>query len=379
MTEVVRGLTWDHPRGKDALIAAAATLDPVRDGLSLTWDVQPLEGFESAPIAELCANYDVVVMDHPHLGEALARGCLQPWDEQVDAAWIEALGRDTVGPSLASYHLNGKLWALPLDAATQVSARRGDLLAEVPDTWEEVLRLSERTGRVALSWGGPHPILSLMSICVSLGEDPGRGEAFITDRSLGQEAIDILFRLAERQPKATQDLNPIGLLDHMTRADDTIYCPLVYGYVNYAAPVQGNALTFGNAPAGRSGRRGTVIGGTGLALSTRFTPGPFLIGHLTGLLSAETQSGFIPDNNGQPSLRSAWTDPKVNADWGRFYSDTLETIETAYVRPRHDGYIAFQTLASKALRTAVSDQTNPKKIWSRLEEIWLKIASEAEQ
>ena len=51
-----RGLTWDHPRGRLALETAAATVAP---GL-LSWRIQPLEGFESAPIGELAAALSVL-------------------------------------------------------------------------------------------------------------------------------------------------------------------------------------------------------------------------------------------------------------------------------------------------------------------------------
>src|SRR3546814_11047065 len=64
-----RGLTWDHPRGYNALAAAAAT----RTDGELGWDKQPLEGFEAHPIADLCARYDLVVLDHPHVGEEIGR------------------------------------------------------------------------------------------------------------------------------------------------------------------------------------------------------------------------------------------------------------------------------------------------------------------
>jgi multiple sugar transport system substrate-binding protein len=117
-----RGLTWDHPRGRDALIAAARG-----SGLDLTWDVHPLSGFESTPIEQLAERYDVIVLDHPQLGDAIRHDCLQPLDEVVDA--------DFVGPSVASYRMNGRLWAWPLDAATQVAATRVDLVGEPPRLW----------------------------------------------------------------------------------------------------------------------------------------------------------------------------------------------------------------------------------------------------
>ena len=61
--------TWDHPRGFAALAAtaehAAAEGRPV-----VAWSKQPLEGFESDPIADLAARFNLLVLDHPHIGEA---------------------------------------------------------------------------------------------------------------------------------------------------------------------------------------------------------------------------------------------------------------------------------------------------------------------
>ena len=117
-----RGLTWDHPRGAHALAAAARRLDPARDGIAIDWDRQPLEGFESHPIADLCARYDLVVLDHPHVGEAVATGCLRPLEELFLAEEIADWSARTIGPCLTSYRYAGAHWALPLDAATQVMA-----------------------------------------------------------------------------------------------------------------------------------------------------------------------------------------------------------------------------------------------------------------
>jgi hypothetical protein len=72
-----RGLTWDHPRGYRALEAAAQDIAPGQ-GLSILWDRHSLEGFEAAPIAELAEHYDLIVLDHPHVGEAVAQDCLLP-------------------------------------------------------------------------------------------------------------------------------------------------------------------------------------------------------------------------------------------------------------------------------------------------------------
>ena len=42
---------------------------------------------------------------------------------------------------------------------------------------------------------------------------------------------------------------------------------------------------------------------------------------------------------GQPASLTAWTDPANDALCGGFFSGTLETLRTAHVRPRFDGWI----------------------------------------
>jgi len=367
-----RGLTWDHPRGYNALAAAAGTL---RD-IAIDWDKQPLEGFEAHPIGELCASYDLVVLDHPHVGEAVEAACLRPLEDLFSLKEVEALGRETIGPSLASYRYAGRHWALPLDAATQVTAYRADLVdGPAPATWEEVIALAARRP-VALSLAGPHAALTFQSIAAALAE-PGAEhdpERFVS-AEIGVTVLDIMARLAAATPAAVRDLNPIGLLGAMAAGDKVALCPLVYGYVNYAAPGDPAAhpIAFANAPRARPGRRpGSTLGGTGIGISTRAEVTPALLDHLRWLMGAEAQQGFIPDHEGQPSRRSAWADARVNARWGDFYRNTADTIEHAYVRPRHAGAIAFQTQTSALIRDALAGGQSPHAALGALQNIYTR-------
>lgn len=357
MTDYV-GLTWDHPRGRNALEAAAGDLG---GGDTLRWEVQSLEGFESAPIDELARRYDLLVLDHPHLGDALRTDSIRPIDELFDDAQVLAWSHAAVGPSVASYAIDGRLWALPLDAATQVSVRRRDLVADAPETWDDALALAER-GLVATSLAGPHAFLSLCSIAVSLGDDPGRG-AGLFDRAVALRALDLLTRLSANAPEGTELLNPIGLLDRLRDRGDIGYIPLVYGYVNYSSPV----IAFDRAPAS-DGRIGSTIGGTGIAVTRRSEPSPALRAHLRHLLGDEAQRGFIPAHDGQPGLRTAWTDAAVDAPAHGFYSRTLSTIEASWVRPRVAGYIPFQSAASALVRDAVAGHRAADDVLDEIEE-----------
>ena len=349
-----RGLTWDHPRGRLALERAASTATDAAGERLIEWDAQSLEGFEASPIEELAGRYDVIVLDHPHLGDAIAAEAIQPLDTLFPPEFLAAVARDAVGPSAASYTLDGRLWALPLDAATQVAVSVPELVPTPPRTWADVVELAT-IAPVALSLAGPHAFLTYASLCVALGAEPSvvPGAGFV-DPVVGERALGMLRGLARTRPTGTAELNPIALLERMRRARDIAYIPLVYGYVTYSTGP--DPLRFDDAPTAPTGtRRGSTIGGTGIAISSRCVPDAALLAHLAGLLDAEVQRTRIPADAGQPSLRSAWTDEAVNAASGDFYRRTISTIEQSWVRPRVRGYIPFQATASAVLREAILD------------------------
>jgi multiple sugar transport system substrate-binding protein len=364
------GLTWDHPRGRDALEEAARRINAGRAEPLLRWAVQPLEGFESAPIAELAARHDLLVLDHPHIGEAVAEDCLVPLDELFPAGTLAAWARDSVGPSFASYVWDGRPWALPLDVATQVMVRRPGMVPEPPTTWEEVEALARRLP-VALSLAGPHAVLSLMSIAAGQGAEP-RGDDFLPDEAFGR-AFAVMRRLWPLRSQGSERLNPIALSEALARGELALV-PLVFGYVTYARATNGRAaLAFSDVIGGRGG----TLGGTGIGVTRRCDPSPQLLDHLAWLMSPAAQAEMFPAFGGQPSARAAWRDDDVNTAWGGFYRSTLSTAESAYLRPRFDGYIAFQTAASARLREALERREDDAATLSALRALWRVARSRA--
>ncbi len=357
-----KGLTWDHPRGYRALEAAAELARA--NGLFISWERQPLEGFESRPIKELCDNYDLIIMDHPHIGDAVELNCLQPIDELISPRQFKEIEKATIGPCLASYQLNGHTWALPLDAASQVMAFRPDLVAgEAPQTWEEVCRFTPRAS-VALSLAGPHALPTYFSIAASLEELPAPVHKYTFKQETLIEAFEILREIYAGSNKRALDKNPIELLNYMARENNVVLCPLVFGYVNFARPSKGvHALVFLNAPRrSLDGKPGSTLGGTGIGISRRCKVSQQLIAHFLWLLSSETQTGFIPEFDGQPSRREAWNNSTVNSDANNFYTATFESMEAAYVRPRHEGFVPLQLQASQIIRQALEDGTNGRQL-----------------
>jgi multiple sugar transport system substrate-binding protein len=169
--------------------------------------------------------------------------------------------------------------------------------------------------------------------------------------------------IGSRAPNGSSTQNPISLLQRMTVTDEIAFCPLVYGYVNYSSP----DLRFSDAPcAAPGGRHGSTIGGTGIAISARTDITPALTNHVEWLMSANTQRGFIPQHDGQPSNRGAWLDDEVNQASGGFYRSTLATIEDAWVRPRFRGYIPFQSTASAIIRAVIAGHEPVKSGLTRL-------------
>lgn len=346
-----KGLTWDHPRGRHALEAAARDVAPGH-GLAIDWDVHPLEGFESSPIEALAERYDLIVLDHPHLGDALAADCLTPIEAVIGSDVLAEIEGDAIGASLTSYRLDGRVWALPLDAATQVSAYRPDKLDAPATDWDGVLACMDRVS-LTVPLGGPHALMAFMSICLSLGATPATDETgYCAPEAIAMEALGILRRVVGAMHPVGRRANPIAVYQAMTKPDGPVYAPLIYGYVNYARPTDGlAAIRFADAPVVPGiDVPGSVLGGTGLAISRRASVTPELSRHVAWLLSADTQRGFIPSHDGQPSRRAAWHDPSVNAQWGDFYATTARTLEAAWVRPRYAGYVPQQAAASQAIR-----------------------------
>ena len=350
-------LTWDHPRGYDALARAAEHFNAAHAGDTLVWETQPLEGFESHPIADLCSRYDLVVLDHPHIGEAIAADCLLPLETVFPQRFLDAVAHSTVGPCLESYRMAGRTWALPLDAATQVMAVQPDNLKDsVPTTWDRLIAYAERHGGVALCLAGPHALLTFLSLVASLGHRrfDDAGSRFIP-REAGRQAYEILRRLFAAPSRAAIEMNPIRMLGHMTVSRDIAICPLIYQYVTYSERDQARPLDVYDAPrVASSSRPGSILGGTGIAVSTRCQMSPALADHLQWLMSDTAQAGIVVDANGQPSAVSAWRSAAVNGDVRNFYRNTLETMSAASIRPRFDGYIAAQSRLSAHIRDSLA-------------------------
>ena len=194
----LRGVSWDHPRGHDCMVATAEAYREVAPEVRVRWETRSLQAFADFPVQKLAETYDLLIVDHPFVGFAAADGCLLPLDEWLDPAVLADQDANSVGPSHRSYRYGGHQWALANDAAGHVSAWRPDLLDELgghPRTWDDVLRLAEaRAGSERARVGIPlipvDALMSFLSICAGFGAPPFADPERVVERLAGRHALD---------------------------------------------------------------------------------------------------------------------------------------------------------------------------------------------
>ncbi|MFN4130513.1 MAG: extracellular solute-binding protein [Paracoccaceae bacterium] len=354
MTQL-KGMTWSHPRGYDPMVACSK-LWAEKTGVQIDWEKRSLQDFESYPVKDLARAYDLIVIDHPHVGQITDEGCLVPLDVPGREAERAALAAGSVGQSYPSYFWHGHQWAFPIDAATQVLAWRPDLLDAAPTTWAEIMALAKQ-GRVLLPLRPPHALMSLYTLAGNLGAPcKVEGERLINPET-GAEVWEMLRALAALVDPACTGYDPIAVFEGMARPGSLIACaPLIYGYVNYAIPgFRPNLIRFADMPvAGHDGPVGSALGGTGIAVSAFSTVCDVAIDFAYWIASGDTQRGPFAAAGGQPGHAAAWEDAAVNAAASDFYTNTRATLQGAWVRPRHNGYMALQEGASQRITAGLA-------------------------
>src|SRR5690606_41318059 len=139
----LKGITWDHPRGFDPL-EGFSKRNALAD-IQVEWHKRSLKDFGDTPVEELARKYDLLIIDHPHMGAASAGSFLVNLNDYLSPDEINLLRQQSVGPSMQSYYYNEAQWAIPVDASCQVAAYRPDLLEvnDIPALWEQIPDLSK--------------------------------------------------------------------------------------------------------------------------------------------------------------------------------------------------------------------------------------------
>lgn len=346
----LRGITWNHTRGFVPKVATGQRFEELNPGVEIRWEKRSLQAFADQSIAELAENFDLLIIDHPSVGEAAAHGLFRPLEELLPDDFLADQAADSVGQSHGSYNYGGHQWALAVDAATPVASWRQDLLDNsglaVPATWEELLDLADR-GMVATAAVPIDSLMMFYMLCLDEGAVPGAVPLGFVTEAAGAAALMAMRELIARCDPDTPRRNPIQTYEAMSQGDSIAYCPFAYGYSNYARPgFARSPLKFGGLVARKRGRLRSTLGGAGLAISVHCKHPEVAARYSQMMASPDCQRGLFMASGGQPGHRAAWRDPEANRVTGGFFRDTLSTLDEAWVRPRYEGYIAFQDRAS---------------------------------
>ena len=374
----LRGIAWQHTRAVAPLSVTAgiqAEFRPVR----ISWDTRSLWEFGEAPLEALARDYDLLVIDHPLVGDAVSAGLLVPLESFAPGEWLDDQERLSVGGSHRSYAYDGSHWAAAIDAACQVSVARADLLERAgrahPQTWQDVVDMAETTGAVAIPLKPIDAFSSFLTLCANQGYETLRsrhaGER-VVERDAGLRVLRQLHELAALVDPACFDMNPVDVLGRMSATDDIAYVPFTYGYTNFSregyAP---HRLAFGDIPAtGGNGCAGATLGGAGLAISSSCAHVAEAAAYVMRVAGAECQRTTYVLAGGQPGHSAAWEDDTANAVTGDFFRRTRATIDTAAVRPNLPGMHAFQTPASVTLRGFLQGESDADSTLAVMEELF---------
>lgn len=370
----LRGITWNHSRALPPLVAASQRYEELHPRFRIQWEKRTLDQFGHASLGDLAERYDLLIIDHPMLGEAYRDGFLLDLKPRLRSDVRIALEADALGPCLQSYCYEDCVYALPIDAAAPAASYRPDLLERVgkrpPATWDELIDLA-RTGAVRMPAFPADLFLNFLGMCGSragllLSNDK------LLDRAIAVLCLEEMRELAFHMPEAVYSMNPIDIYEAMSSSDEFAYCPFAYTYSNYSRPgFAEHTLLFANPVALRGGTPlHTILGGTGIAISTWCTNVEAAMDFCAFVAGAGCQSAIYGICGGQPASKSAWHDPLLNSISNSFFERTVKSIEDAIVRPRYAGYIGLQADAGKIIAAHFHGECDADDALDRVEYLY---------
>jgi multiple sugar transport system substrate-binding protein len=351
---VLHGIAWNHSRALPPLVTTAQRFEELHPGVEIRWEKRSLHEFGHADLASLAGRYDLLVIDHPTMGVAHESRALLDLKSVLDPSFLDELAGDSVGQSFESYRYEESLYALPIDAAAPAASYRPDLLERsglpAPRTWNDLLDLA-RKKRVVMPGFHADLFLNFMGLYVSRRAAVPESPEEIVDRETAQQCLEELRELAGYMPDVIYEWNPISLYERLAAGDEYAYCPFAFSYSNYArAGFADHLVLFSNPVVLGDGRpMCAVLGGTGMGVSARCKSTEIAVEYLRNVTGARWQRTLYGLSGGQPARRSAWQDQTLNRITHGFFEQTLDSVETAYLRPRYPGYVDFQARAGEPI------------------------------
>jgi hypothetical protein len=160
----------------------------------------------------------------------------------------------------------------------------------------------------------------------------------------------------------------------MTETNDFYYCPYIYGFSNYSRNnYRKNILKYIDVlDLSGKGPSGTHLGGTGIAVSNVSKNKDLAIEYAFWIAGAECQKSLFYQSGGQPGNSEAWEDEKINLETNDFFKATRKTLDLAWVRPRHNGYMEFQDKSGDLINEYLQTEITAESICEKLSDMYNK-------
>jgi len=368
----LKGMTWDHSRGYDPMIATSIKFSEQHNNeVDIEWDKRPLQAFADRPIEEMTDDYDLIVIDYPHVGEVAEKGLLQNLDTPKYQEEIDLLKKQSVGSSHDSYFINGKQWALAIDAASQISCYREDLFNAVPKDWNALIDLSKQR-KVLWPLKPVHAISSFYSIYNNLTEHCNPENREFIDKKYGVEALQRMKVVSNELGSDCLEMDPIQVSELMSTQNNFYYCPYLYGFSNYSRKgFREHFLTYCNVmDLSGKGPSGTHLGGTGIAVSKVSNNIDLAMKYAHWVAGADCQKDIFYKSGGQPGNAVAWENKEINSETNNFFINTRLTLDMAWIRPRHNGYMKFQDHSGDIINDYLKSNIKEEVVCQKLCELY---------
>ena len=372
--KTLKGMTWDHSRGYDPMIATSEIFcKKYNNQISIEWDKRSLQAFADRPIEQMVDEYDLMVIDYPHVGEVSAKGLLQQFDVEQYNDQLDILNEQSVGLSHQSYNIDGHQWALAIDAATQVSCYREDLIDDVPTNWNDLLALAKNQ-KIIWPLKPVHAISSFYSIYNNITDEFDPLSKEFVDKEFGIQTLRMMKEISNCLIQDCFSMDPIRTAEILSETNDFYYAPYTYGFSNYSRKdYRKNILKYGNViDLDGKGPHGTHLGGTGIAVSNSSKYKDIAIEYSYWIAGADCQQTIFYESGGQPGNSVAWQNKEINDHNNNFFIATRQTLDQAWVRPRHNGYMKFQDESGNIINEYLQSNIQEDTVMNKLSLMYLE-------
>jgi multiple sugar transport system substrate-binding protein len=364
----LKGMTWDHSRGYDPMIATSKIFaEKHNNEISIHWDKRSLQAFADRPIEQMVEEYDLMVIDYPHVGEVSAKGLLQMFDVDGYQHKLNLLDKQSVGLSHQSYNIDGHQWALAIDAATQVCCFRQDLISSLPNSWNDLIDLAKEN-RVIWPLKPVHAISSFYSIYNNIAEEFNPNDKNYIQKELGVQTLLMMKQISKYLLDECFTMDPIKTAETLSETEDFFYSPYTYGFSNYSRKAyRKNIISYGNViDLSNKGPSGTHLGGTGIAISKKSKHKDLALEYSFWIAGSDCQQTTFYTSGGQPGNSDAWENYNINLETNNFFKNTRSTLDKAWVRPRHNGYMKFQDESGNIVNEYLQSNMSEAKVIDKL-------------